>query len=61
MTNGNGTNGNGSRYYWWVMGLAATLLAGGVSSTLHRIISTSERLAVLETKLDNLLDHRRPK
>jgi hypothetical protein len=49
MTSANTQNGTG-RYYWWLMGIAATLLSGGVAATMHTIHSSSERIAVLESQ-----------
>jgi hypothetical protein len=43
-------NGNGARYYWWAMGIAATLLSGAVAATVHTIHNSSERIAVLESQ-----------
>jgi hypothetical protein len=49
MTSANTQNGTG-RYYWWLMGITATLLSGGVAATMHTIHSSSERIAVLESQ-----------
>jgi hypothetical protein len=49
MTSASTQNGSG-RYYWWLMGIAATLLSGGVAATMHTIHSSSERIAVLESQ-----------
>jgi hypothetical protein len=61
------------RWQWWMMGIAATLLSGGVAATMHTIHASSERIAVLEsqeadtrrkldrieTKLDQILENGR--
>jgi hypothetical protein len=64
---------NGPRMAWWVIGTVATVCISAVTGALATLRNNSERIAVLESqindtrihlrnieaKLDNLIDRRR--